>query len=86
MDDKYKNEFGVFAPRPKVEKKFYDGKYIFAGQGTLKIPVVGSFSTALAFTDEFGRGIVKKQLTSRASMNTKLVFKPSNLYPWTTLD
>jgi hypothetical protein len=31
MDDKYKNEFGWFAPRPQVEKKFYDGKYIFAG-------------------------------------------------------
>jgi hypothetical protein len=31
MDDKYKNEFGAFAPRPQVEKKFYDGKYILAG-------------------------------------------------------
>lgn len=31
MDDKYKNEFGVFAERPKVEKKIYDGKYIFLG-------------------------------------------------------
>jgi len=31
MDEKYKNEFGVFAERPKVEKKYYNGKYIFGG-------------------------------------------------------
>jgi len=31
MDDKYKNEFGWFADRPQVEKKLYDGKYIFVG-------------------------------------------------------
>jgi hypothetical protein len=31
MGDKYQNEFGVFADRPKVAKKLYDGKYIFAG-------------------------------------------------------
>jgi len=27
----YKNEFGVFAERPKVEKKFYDGNKIIVG-------------------------------------------------------
>jgi len=31
MGENYKNEFGWFAERPKVEKKFYDGKYIFGG-------------------------------------------------------
>lgn len=31
MDDKYKNEFGVFAERPQVEKKFYNGKFVFGG-------------------------------------------------------
>jgi len=31
MGDNYKNEFGVFGERPKVEKKIYDAKYIFAG-------------------------------------------------------
>lgn len=31
MNDKYKNDFGVFAERPTVLKKLYDGKYIFAG-------------------------------------------------------
>jgi hypothetical protein len=32
MDDKnVKNEYGMFGERPTVEKKFYDGKYIFAG-------------------------------------------------------
>jgi cytochrome c553 len=27
----YKNEFGVFAERPKVPKKIYDAKYVVAG-------------------------------------------------------
>jgi len=31
MNDKYKNEFGVFAARPQVEKKYNNGKYIFGG-------------------------------------------------------
>lgn len=31
MDDKYKNEYGVFADPPKVEKKIYGAKPIFTG-------------------------------------------------------
>jgi hypothetical protein len=31
MADNYKNDFGVFAERPKVEKKIYNAKYIFTG-------------------------------------------------------
>jgi hypothetical protein len=27
----YKNEFGLFAERPKVPKKFYDAKYVIGG-------------------------------------------------------
>ena len=30
-DNNYKNEFGFFAERPKVEKKFYDRKKVIAG-------------------------------------------------------
>ncbi len=29
MNDKYKNEFGVFAARPQVEKKYYIGEIYF---------------------------------------------------------
>ncbi|MGO9620312.1 MAG: sulfate reduction electron transfer complex DsrMKJOP subunit DsrJ [Desulfobaccales bacterium] len=31
MEDKYRNEFGGFAEKPKVPKKFYDLKYILLG-------------------------------------------------------
>lgn len=31
MEDKYQNEFGGFAEKPKVPKKFYDLKYILLG-------------------------------------------------------
>jgi hypothetical protein len=31
MADKYYNEYGVFAEKPKVERKLYNGKYIFGG-------------------------------------------------------
>jgi hypothetical protein len=31
MADKYRNEFGGFAEKPKVPKKFYDLKYILLG-------------------------------------------------------
>ena len=31
MADKYQNEFGGFAEKPKVPKKFYDLKYILLG-------------------------------------------------------
>ncbi len=31
MADKYQNEFGAFAEKPKVPKKFYDFKYILLG-------------------------------------------------------
>jgi hypothetical protein len=31
MAEEYKNEFGVFGERPKVEKKLYDAKYVIPG-------------------------------------------------------
>ena len=55
MGDKYKNEFGVFGERPQVEKKFYDGKYIFAGL------IVFLALVALPFLPNLGKTIPPPQ-------------------------
>lgn len=40
MAENYKNEFGVFAERPTVEKKFYNGKNIFIGLAIFLILII----------------------------------------------
>jgi hypothetical protein len=40
MAENYKNEFGVFAERPKVEKKYYNAKNIFTGLAVFLILIL----------------------------------------------
>jgi len=40
MAENYKNEFGVFAERPQVEKKYYNAKNIFTGLAVFLILIL----------------------------------------------
>jgi len=55
MADKYQNEFGGFAEKPKVPKKFYDLKYILLGLaiffGLIFSPILPNLGKIVAAPD-----------------------------------